>query len=384
MHECTARPTLTWWEGKTEHGLGEGDARHQSIRPTRGGAHPGGPRTAFEPTSSAHLARHGASSRPGSGSHRSVERRRSSRTVWSSEGDPPGTGAPERTGALRMAQPRPCRDGRRPCAVQARTPPFDYFHINSIKICDNNTFPRLRPRRLGDLEGDRGSGEHHLAAQVGGGARFAMGPGHGLRLAARCPTSRCHRSAGQPVRRRRRTAGPHSSRKAPVLGARHEADAGEASTGRCAHQRPALTQALGSTQLLPNGNVLVGWGPHPWLSEYTHGGELVFDAHLPFGGQNYRVLKMPWHGRPHRPAGDRSAPQPGSPLCLASWNGATDVRAWRFETGRPLPPCRRRRRPAGRGSRPSSRHRPTRGTRRSSRSTPTANRSAARRTVKFS
>jgi hypothetical protein len=59
----------------------------------------------------------------------------------------------------------------------------------------------------------------------------------------------------------------------------------------------------------------------------------VFDAHLPFGGQNYRVLKMPWHGRPtDRPAIAARRLQ-GHRLVYASWNGATDVHAWRLETG---------------------------------------------------
>ena len=54
-------------------------------------------------------------------------------------------------------------------------------------------------------------------------------------------------------------------------------------------------------QLLPNGNWLVAWGTTPYLTEHTHDGAVAFDARLPKGGQNYRVLKMPWMGRPTAP-----------------------------------------------------------------------------------
>ena len=45
----------------------------------------------------------------------------------------------------------------------------------------------------------------------------------------------------------------------------------------------------------------MGWGTTPYLTEYTHDGAVAFDARLPKGGQNYRVLKMPWVGRPTAP-----------------------------------------------------------------------------------
>ena len=42
------------------------------------------------------------------------------------------------------------------------------------------------------------------------------------------------------------------------------------------HKNPVLDPAfLGSMEVLPNGNALVGWGSNPWFSEYSKTGELL-------------------------------------------------------------------------------------------------------------
>jgi hypothetical protein len=95
------------------------------------------------------------------------------------------------------------------------------------------------------------------------------------------------------------------------------------------HRPPVLAHALGSVQRLANGNVLVGWGTSPSFTEYSEGGAIRLDAHLPHGGQNYRALRYPWQGRPAEPP--RLAHRSG--LLYASWNGATDVAAWHLRAG---------------------------------------------------
>jgi Arylsulfotransferase (ASST) len=93
---------------------------------------------------------------------------------------------------------------------------------------------------------------------------------------------------------------------------------------------------LGSVQLLANGDALVGWGTDPHLTEFAAGGAVRFDATLPHGGENYRTLRFPWQGRPaEKPA----AVVRGSTM-YASWNGATEVAAWRVEPGGPTVPRR--------------------------------------------
>jgi hypothetical protein len=97
------------------------------------------------------------------------------------------------------------------------------------------------------------------------------------------------------------------------------------------HEPPLHAHKLGSVQLLGNGDVLVGWGTDPHVTEYAQNGAVKLDATLPHGGESYRTLRFPWQGRP------RDAPVAavrGSTV-YASWNGATEVAAWRVEPGGP-------------------------------------------------
>jgi len=95
----------------------------------------------------------------------------------------------------------------------------------------------------------------------------------------------------------------------------------------------------GNMQVLDNGNVLVGWGSQPVLTEFTSDGRVVFDASLPAGKQSYRDLRVAWSGRPSEPpalALDRVVEVTGSQHRInayASWNGATEVRSWRLLAG---------------------------------------------------
>lgn len=98
------------------------------------------------------------------------------------------------------------------------------------------------------------------------------------------------------------------------------------------HEPPLHGYKLGSVEILGNGDVLVGWGTDPHLTEFAHDGAVKLDATLPRGGENYRALRFPWRGRP---PGAPSAVVRGSTV-YASWNGATDVAAWRIEPGGPL------------------------------------------------
>jgi hypothetical protein len=99
------------------------------------------------------------------------------------------------------------------------------------------------------------------------------------------------------------------------------------------HQPPCRAHALGSVQLQTNGNALVGWGTAPFFTEYTQDGAVAFDATLPDGGENYRALRFQWSGVPHEPPTLAARPVPTGHLVAASWNGASDVAAWRVQSG---------------------------------------------------
>jgi hypothetical protein len=94
-----------------------------------------------------------------------------------------------------------------------------------------------------------------------------------------------------------------------------------------------LAGSQGSVQLLANGNVFVGWGEAPHVSEFDYSGQMLFDGVLGDKYQSYRAFRLPWTGRPvEAPA--IALTRRGSRLTVyASWNGATDVHSWQLLAG---------------------------------------------------
>ena len=88
---------------------------------------------------------------------------------------------------------------------------------------------------------------------------------------------------------------------------------------------------LGNAQRLPNGNTLIGWGSgHPAVAEVTRGGAKVFELLLPLEMQNYRAFRFPWVGRPDtEPTLVVETENLTTTTLSYSWNGATDVAAYR-------------------------------------------------------
>lgn len=94
---------------------------------------------------------------------------------------------------------------------------------------------------------------------------------------------------------------------------------------------PIISSSQGSTQVLANGNVLVGYGYNGAFTEFSANGAVLCDTH--FGPearfesgdvQSYRVQKARWVGRPNTKPDVRVE---GSSV-YASWNGATEVHRW--------------------------------------------------------
>jgi hypothetical protein len=94
-----------------------------------------------------------------------------------------------------------------------------------------------------------------------------------------------------------------------------------------------LAGSQGSVQLLENGNVFVGWGEAPRVSEFHRSGRLLFDAILGSKYQSYRAFRLPWTGRPAQAPAIAIARDHTGLTAYASWNGATDVRGWRLLAG---------------------------------------------------
>lgn len=94
------------------------------------------------------------------------------------------------------------------------------------------------------------------------------------------------------------------------------------------------TNFEGNTQVLPNGNLFVGWGQQPYFTEFNSAGQQVFDAHFTSHTSSYRAYKLPWSGQPTTPPAMVIAPNnDGTTEVWTSWNGATDVSSWRVLAG---------------------------------------------------
>ena len=96
-----------------------------------------------------------------------------------------------------------------------------------------------------------------------------------------------------------------------------------------------LTSGMGNAQLLPNGNMLLGFGDDPYSTEFSPAGDVVANLRMPQGQHSYRAFRLPWTGRP---ADDPSAVvlrdrSSAHATLYVSWNGATEVAAWRLEGG---------------------------------------------------
>ena len=98
-----------------------------------------------------------------------------------------------------------------------------------------------------------------------------------------------------------------------------------------------LTGSHGSMQVLPNGNVFMGYGSSGIYAEFSPGGERLcevqFAPQMKSGASlatSYRVLKFDWHALPTT-APDLVLSQDDAKRAYASWHGATEVSSWRLE-----------------------------------------------------
>jgi hypothetical protein len=91
---------------------------------------------------------------------------------------------------------------------------------------------------------------------------------------------------------------------------------------------------LGSMQLLPNGNALIGWGATQYFSEFSKSGKLLLEAVLPGKDFSYRALyTSTWVGLPGYPPSAAARTAHGTTTVYASWNGATQVTSWKVLGG---------------------------------------------------
>jgi hypothetical protein len=100
------------------------------------------------------------------------------------------------------------------------------------------------------------------------------------------------------------------------------------------HSPSLNTNFEGNAQVLPNGDVFVGWGQQPYFSEFSAAGQQIFDARFTSNTSSYRAYRFAWTAQPDTVPNIAAAPNnDGTSEVWASWNGATTVSAWRVLAG---------------------------------------------------
>jgi hypothetical protein len=206
---------------------------------------------------------------------------------------------------------------------------YDCFHINSVDVdADGNLLVSARNTwAVYKLDSETGRVIWRL-----GGKRsdFQMGPG--TRFAWQHDAR--HHDEGRLISIFDNSAAPPVAPESRVLVIELDRRERRARLVRqYTHPRRLLSPFMGNAQVLPNGNIVVGWGGLPYITEFRRDGGVHFDARLPGAGQNYRAFRLPWHGRPHRPPRLVAHTAAGRRRLFVSWNGATEVAAWRLEAG---------------------------------------------------
>jgi hypothetical protein len=90
----------------------------------------------------------------------------------------------------------------------------------------------------------------------------------------------------------------------------------------------------GNMQVLPNGNTFMGWGQQPFYSEFSKTGKLLLSVRLPDPDESYRAYRYAWKANPPGRPSVSAAPDGSRTRVFASWNGATEVAAYRVLAGR--------------------------------------------------
>jgi Arylsulfotransferase (ASST) len=212
-------------------------------------------------------------------------------------------------------------------------PGIDYFHINSIDVDHDDNLLVSARKTSAIYKIDRKTGE--IIWRLGGKkSDFEMGPGVRFAYqhdARRLPDGTISLfdngttvfSNGYPkaIEESRAIILELDERnmKASLL---HEYTDGQ------------YADAAGNSQVLPDGNVFIGWGRALEISEFSHDGKLLFDARLQPGNRSYKAYRFPWSARPSyglAAAAERTSE--GEVTLYASWNGGTEVTSWEVLAG---------------------------------------------------
>jgi hypothetical protein len=207
--------------------------------------------------------------------------------------------------------------------------PYDYFHINSVQE-DSDGSLVISARNTWAVY-DVNHSTASMTWQLGGKhSSFKMGPGTATAFQH---DARLHTDGLMTIFDDGGAPRVHSQSR--VVLERVNATKRTVTLVREFDHSPKLLVAVeGSAQLLRNGDVFVGWGQQPYVSEFDSGGRQIFDGRIVGPNTNYRAFDAPWSAQPATaPAVAVRRDADGVSITYASWNGATDVAAWELLGG---------------------------------------------------
>ena len=207
--------------------------------------------------------------------------------------------------------------------------PYDYLHVNSVQVADDgnllisarNTHAVYKvKRKTGAIIWQLGGKRSNF--KMGRGTRFSWQ--HDARFQPDGSLTIFDNAAAPKTRPQSRglVLGVNTKRKRVKLKRQYT------------HPRSLLARSQANMQALPNGNVLIGWGVEPYISEQGRGGKTLLAMRHLGGSSSYRAYRFPWIGRPSdKPALAVRSSSGGRTTVYASWNGATEVTRWRVTAG---------------------------------------------------
>jgi Arylsulfotransferase (ASST) len=209
--------------------------------------------------------------------------------------------------------------------------PYDYFHVNSVAVDDDNNFlvSARNTWAVYKVNRDTGSvmwtlGGKYSNFKLGPGASFAFQHDVRVRASGDALVSMFDDGAGPPY--------VHSESRALELHlnvARKTATV----TKQLDLNPPVLSSFEGDEQEMPGGDDFVGWGEAPYFSQYNAQNQLIFEGRFVDNNISYRAYRFPWRGTPTTPPAVAASTHGRKMTVYASWNGATNVAKWRVFAG---------------------------------------------------
>ncbi|HEY3594768.1 MAG TPA: arylsulfotransferase family protein [Polyangiaceae bacterium] len=202
--------------------------------------------------------------------------------------------------------------------------PYDYFHINAVSVDDDHNLLVSARNTWTVYKIDRRDG--HVLWRLGGKkSDFALAPGVAFAWQHDPEPVSAH-----SFRLFDNEAAPAVLSHSRVVTLSYDLRNHTASLVQSIeHPDGLLAPSQGNSEALDNGDTFVNWGALGRFSEFDAAGDLLFDAAVPAGYDNYRAYRSPWQAEPDtKPTVTAQLNADGSVAVHAIWNGATEVARW--------------------------------------------------------